>query len=377
MHRLRAAFASLPALGCFGTAILFAATTALAQPGMGPQTKLFKIGGPDELWDVTMKMEMPGMPMAMPAQTHQMCLKKDRKGEDAIPKQENCRTTDVRTVGNKVTFAMECTGKDPMTGRGEITSTPTAYDGRMQVKSTRRGEEMEMTQTFSGKKVGACTDESEKVVANAKAAGDAQLATICRQGIDSLQYELFAGRDAACASQRKPFCDKVIGLGRDMREPAAFKAVVAKSSMDYVQGSFRTCNVNLAETSKAACGKGLSSKDWAFVGSGNCDDEVRTAAPTYCQGRDYYLVDKSLTSLCNRYARLTRGPGAATTGGEPGAPGAAPAGGKAGAPQAPMQGSTTQNATAQGTNTQTAPPAAPKADPVQQGVETLRKLLPF
>ena len=38
--------------------------------------KMFKAGsGPDELWDVTFKMEMPGMPMAMPAQTQQVCLK--------------------------------------------------------------------------------------------------------------------------------------------------------------------------------------------------------------------------------------------------------------------------------------------------------------
>ncbi|MBK7334102.1 MAG: hypothetical protein IPI87_18010 [Betaproteobacteria bacterium] len=32
-----------------------------------------------------MKMEMPGMPMAMPAQTSQVCLKKNRKTEDTIP----------------------------------------------------------------------------------------------------------------------------------------------------------------------------------------------------------------------------------------------------------------------------------------------------
>lgn len=369
MKQSRFVTAPVPTLAAIGLAFVVATTAALAQPGMGQQSKLFKIGGPDELWDVTMKMEMPGMPMAMPAQTHQMCLKKDRaKGEDAIPMQENCRTTDLRTVGNKVTFAMECTGKDPMTGRGEITSTPTSYDGKMQMKSTRRGQEMEMTQTFSGRKVGACTDESEKMVATAKAAGDAQMATICGQGMDTLQYELFVGKDAACKAQTKAFCDKVGGLGRDMREPATFKAVVAKSSMDYVQGSFRGCNVSLVETTKAACSKAASTRDWAFVGNGVCDDDVRAAGPTYCKGRDYYLVERSLTSLCNRYARLTRGPGAVAAGGEPVAPGATSATGTAGAPQAPAPGATPQPAPTQ---------AAPKADPVQQGVDALRKLLPF
>jgi hypothetical protein len=249
---------------------------------------------------------------------------------------------------------MECTGKDPMTGRGEITSTPTSYDGKMQMKSTRRGQEMEMTQTFSGKKVGACTDESEKMVASAKAAGDAQMATICGQGIDTLQFELFVGKDAACKAQSKAFCDKVSGLGRDMREPATFKAVVAKSNMEYVQGSFRGCNVNYAETAKAACSKATSARDWAFVGNGACDDDVRAAGATYCKGRDYYLVDRSLTSLCNRYARLTRGPGATDAAD---APAAAPTASPAQAKAAPE------------------PPKA--ADPVTQGVDALRKLLPF
>jgi hypothetical protein len=361
----RTAFTSVPTLAAIGLALVMAATAALAQPGMGQQTKTFKIGGPDELWDVTMKMEMPGMPMAMPAQTHQMCLKRDRKGEDAIPRQDNCKVTDVRTVGNKVSFAMECTGRDAMTGRGEITSTPTAYDGRMQMKSTRRGEEMEMTQTFSGRKVGACTDQSQQIVASAQATGAAEIAKVCLEMTEKLYYQAFFDKGAVCESRRKTFCDSVGGLARDMREPAAFKTVVAKSSLDAVQGSFRGCNANYAETAKAACSKATSTRDWAFVGNGACDDDVRAAGPTYCKGRDYYLVDRSLTSLCNRYARLTRGAGAVAGGDDTSAPPGSSTAGRTGTALPP-------------TPTPAAQPAPqPKADPVQQGVDTLRKLLPF
>ncbi len=349
--------ASAPAVSrspsCIVFALLFAATTALAQGGMGQQARTFKIGGPDELWDVTMKMEMPGMPMAMPAQTFQTCLKKDRaKGEDSIPKQDNCKVTDVKTVGNKVSFAMQCTGDEPMTGRGEITSTPTSYDGRMQMKSTRRGQDLEMTQTFSGKKVGACTDESQKMVAQMQAQGATEMAKVCADATEKLYYQFFFDAGSPCESRRKAFCDTVGGLARDMREPASFKAVVAKSSIEAVQGSFKACNVNLAETSKAACGKATSTRDWAFVGSGACDDDVRVAGATYCKGRDYYLVDRSLTSLCNRYARLTRGPGATD------------------AADTPAAASTPAQAKA-------APEPPKPADPVQQGVDALRKLLPF
>lgn len=342
--------------------LLVVAGAALAQPGRGMPTKTFKVGGPDELWDVTMKMEMPGM--AMPAQSFQSCLKKDRKGEDAIPKQDNCKTTDVKVVGNKTSFTIECTGKDPMTGRGEITATPTAYDGKMQIKSTGRGGEMEMTQIFSGKKVGACTDETEKVIASVQAQGAAEVAKACAEMSDKLYYQAFVDKGALCEAQRKPFCDKVGGMARDMREPAGFRTVLAKANVEAIQGSFQACKLDYPGIAKAACSKASAAKDWAFVGNGVCDDEVRAAGPTFCKGRDYYLVDRSLTSLCNRYARLTRGAS--------GSADVAPA------DAAPTSGAGQATATGKAPPTAAkAPPEPAKADPLQQGVDALRKLLPF
>ena len=198
-----------------------AAALAFAVGAAAQPRQLFVAGsGPDELWDVTTKMEMPGMPMAMPAQTHQMCLKKDRKPDDAIPRQDdNCRVIDSKVSGNTVRFKMACSGANPMTGEGEITSTPTTYQGRMQVKSTKKGEEMEMLQTFTGRKVGACTDQSQQVVAAQKAEGDAMLARTCAEGIDKLYAPMFFGQGAACAAQQKAFCDRVGAHARDMREP--------------------------------------------------------------------------------------------------------------------------------------------------------------
>lgn len=109
-----------------------------------------------ELWEVTTKMEMPGMPMAMPAQTQRVCLPKTRKDDDLVPKTEGCRVSDVKRAGNKVTFNVACTGTDPMTGTGEITSAPASYDGRMRLKGKMGDETMEMSHTFSGKRVGDC-----------------------------------------------------------------------------------------------------------------------------------------------------------------------------------------------------------------------------
>jgi hypothetical protein len=41
--------------------------------------------GKDEQWETTSKMEMPGMPMAMPAQVNRICVAKGAKDEDYIP----------------------------------------------------------------------------------------------------------------------------------------------------------------------------------------------------------------------------------------------------------------------------------------------------
>jgi hypothetical protein len=113
--------------------------------------------GKDDLWEVTTKMEMPGMPMAMPGQTNRVCIVKGGKDEDFIPKRGACQMLESNRKGNKLTFKMVCATPDPMNVTGEIVYTPTTYDGRMQMSGRMQGQPMDMTQTFSGKRVGDCT----------------------------------------------------------------------------------------------------------------------------------------------------------------------------------------------------------------------------
>jgi len=331
--------------------IAVALSLAFAAAAQAPQTmRTFKAGsGPDELWDTTMKMEMPGMPMAMPAQTSQICLKKDRKTEDAIPRQDDCRLVDSKTVGNKVTFTMDCAGKEPMIVRGEITSTPNAYDGVMRMKSKRKGDDTEFTQTFSGRRAGACTDQTEQIVAKSKSDMDAAVAKNCTEGLDRLHVQFFFGQGAMCAGQQKQFRDKVQQLSTTMREPAGFREAQKKYGAQVLQDAFQASNVNYQLTAQTACDKAMGSKDYAFLGSGPCDDQVRRLGPTLCQGRDYYLVDRSLIPLCNRYSYLIKG--------------SVPAGG--------------MPTGAKGTGQQQAAPEPAKPDPMKQGVDAVRKLLPF
>ncbi len=336
-------------------AALAASASVLAQP------KTFKPGpGPDELWDITMKMEMPGMPMAMPAQAMQMCMKKDRKAESVVPPQdENCRTTDIRTTGNRVTFKVVCTGDPPMSGTGDITSTATTYEGVMTMKSTRRGQEMEMTQKFSGRKVGTCTDQSEQMVASARAAGDAQMAQICAQGMEQLMPVYFVGKDAACASQQKAFCDKVGGIAREARDPAGHRRATG-AYRTTIADAFKACGQDFAAVTSQACTQAAGSRDWAFVGGGYCDAEVRVVGEANCKGRSFTGMDRNLVPLCTRYANLSRGGGATAAG--TGADSITP--------------TSAQSRPAQQPAAQTQPPAAQPAptDSIKQGLDALRKL---
>jgi hypothetical protein len=112
--------------------------------------------GNDDLYDVTVRMEMPGMPMTMPAVNQRVCVRKGGSDTDIVPRQENCRVTDGRRAGNRLTFTMVCTGREPMTGAGEFTLAADGYDGRIRFTSRVDGQDMEMMQSIAGKRVGAC-----------------------------------------------------------------------------------------------------------------------------------------------------------------------------------------------------------------------------
>jgi hypothetical protein len=332
-------------------AIAVASSAAVAQmPRQAPRT--FIAGsGPDDMWEVTTRTEMSGM--SMPGQTHQICIKKGRNvGESSVPSQDNCKVTEMKTTGNKTTFAMECQGEEPMSMRGETTATPTSFDTRMSMKSTKKGSDIDMTMTSTGRKIGACTDQTEQVVANAKAQGQAEIAKVCGEASDRFQYQLFAPGQV-CEGNRKAFCDRIAGLAPGMMKPVGFRAAVEKPGLDNVRGSFDACastspRLDFNATAKAACGDAVGARDWAFLGIGACDAEVMEQAPGKCTGRDYYTVDRSLVPMCNRYAMLSRGRGSAQ------APGAAPT-----AAAQPAQAE------------------AQKPDPLKQGVDAVRKLLPF
>jgi uncharacterized protein DUF3617 len=130
---------------CAGAALCFALCAPLSASAQGK----------DDLWEVSSKMEMPGMPMAMPPQINRVCSSKNRKDEDFVPKQGDCRVLESKRTGNTFTYKMDCTGNHPSTVNGTINFGNNAYDGKMHMVMKGSNDAMDMT--FSGKRVGDCT----------------------------------------------------------------------------------------------------------------------------------------------------------------------------------------------------------------------------
>jgi len=114
-------------------------------------------GGMKEgLWEITTSMDMPGMPFQpAPTKVTRCYTKEDLKDDSkVIPKQEgDCKITDMKHTGNKVSWKMVCTGKSKGKGHGEIVyKGDTAYDGTMKFEM----EKMEVTSRYKARRIGAC-----------------------------------------------------------------------------------------------------------------------------------------------------------------------------------------------------------------------------
>ena len=111
------------------------------------------------LWEISSKMESPGMPR-MPPQVMRHCYtKKDLEdAQRTVPRGEDksCQVRDYKLQGNTATWNIECKGETSMTGSGTMTFAAQAYSGSMKSRSRHDGRTIEMTQSWSAKRIGDC-----------------------------------------------------------------------------------------------------------------------------------------------------------------------------------------------------------------------------
>lgn len=108
----------------------------------------------DDQYDLTIRMEMVGMPMAMPPMTQRICVRKNGNASDYVPRQQDCRISDAARSGARLTFAIACSG---MTGTGEFMFASDGYNGQIRMRGKMDGQDVDMTQHIAGRRSGACT----------------------------------------------------------------------------------------------------------------------------------------------------------------------------------------------------------------------------
>ena len=106
-----------------------------------------------DLWETTSQMVMEGVPFKMPSNTQRVCSVKEWKeppgGSD---RSRNCKSSNMRVMGNKVTWDVQCTGPT-MSGTGEILRDGAdAFTGTIKLMSA----EGNITIQLKGRKVGGC-----------------------------------------------------------------------------------------------------------------------------------------------------------------------------------------------------------------------------
>jgi uncharacterized protein DUF3617 len=116
----------------------------------------------DGLWEITMKMDMPGMPAGMPPQIVKQCYtRKDVENPQRLapqggPGTDRCQMSNYQIKGNTASWNWSCKGTEEMSGNGTMTFSGTSYTGTTKMSMKNGGQTQNMTMQYSGRRVGDC-----------------------------------------------------------------------------------------------------------------------------------------------------------------------------------------------------------------------------
>ncbi len=104
------------------------------------------------MWEITSLVKMQGM--TMPPMTFSQCITKD----NAVPQnsstgQDNCKVSEMKTVGSTVSWTVICSGQAGNTkGKGTIAYLGDRFEGKM----TTEHMGMVMVTEMNGRRTGSC-----------------------------------------------------------------------------------------------------------------------------------------------------------------------------------------------------------------------------
>ena len=126
--------------------LLASLSTAIA--GSGPNMQEGK-------WEVTTRMEMPGMSISMPEVTSTQCLTKKDFVPQGSQQGQECKITKTKVDGNTVTWTVKCSGQGvEMTGTGRMKYSGSSFKGT--IKMTMVQSNTKMISHIKGHRIGDC-----------------------------------------------------------------------------------------------------------------------------------------------------------------------------------------------------------------------------
>ena len=239
---------------------------------------------PGEYWEVTTKMEMAGMPFSMPATTVKVCI---GKGHETDPRQaapnKDCEVMDVKNSGKKTAWKVRCNHDgDVMNGSGENTVTSDGYEGAMHLTGSSHGRNMDMTQTYSGKRIGGSCDTEE------------QVNKIKGQVCDTSKFDARAwiGRaefflnNQTCPGKKEPLCNAVRKDASHDADTYQYLVTTEASNGGLIT---KACKLNMDAITKSLC-KNINDSNYNTL-SAYCPAEAKAfqdaARKKSCEGRSY------------------------------------------------------------------------------------------
>lgn len=272
-----------------------------------------------ERWEVTGKMEMEGMPFAMPPQTQEVCIPKGKQGDPNYSRKNDgsCKMTDVKQSGNTVKFKGSCV----QDGRKMEMSGETRYDaGTFNSTMHMRGEghdgqPMNVTMTSTGKKLGGSCDpqaqarEREAMVSQAKvnaaaaeAAGKQAMAQACEisgKGSDLIYRSTsFLGAKPMCAGKKAAYCSAMKSAVSTDYQTFQQLQQHEQQIHDYSKGGangmvsiVQSCGINMRNTIASLCKASATKGPLDFLDN-NCPAEAKAYREyqrklSDCQGRAF------------------------------------------------------------------------------------------
>lgn len=257
-----------------------------------------------EYWEISTKMEMKGLPFAMPATTVKVCMPPggEKDPQRSQEKNSNCDISDVKTSGNKISFKGKCVEKEgTMYLDGESTHERDSYRGTMHMTGKSEGRDMDMKTSYSGKRVGGSCDpeEMKKKVQAYEKESQAQTDKLCdTSGFNASRWissaYMFIGQKPACPGKQEALCKSV---RNDVpRDTQAFELMMQMEKNGSAPSIAKTCNVNLDSTKKTLCKENARRGPLSFL-EANCPAEAKTFRELArkreaCEGRGYTSGEK-------------------------------------------------------------------------------------